>query len=135
MDLLKYMRIPYRLNGRGRDGVDCYGLIMLVYAEELGIKLFDPGNIDDWRRLSNTDELERGAQLEWVRVTEPRPFDVVLLRRFSKTPNHCGLVIDSGCFLEATELSGIHVSKTHMWARDIHAYYRYRGLNDADQIR
>ena len=39
MDLKKYIGIPFRDHGCGYDGCDCYGLVRLVYAKELGIEL------------------------------------------------------------------------------------------------
>lgn len=39
MDVSRYMSIPYRKSGRGRDGADCYGFVRIVIREELGIDL------------------------------------------------------------------------------------------------
>ncbi len=131
MNLLKYMQIPYRLNGRGWDGADCYGLVILAFREERGIELFDPGRISDWRRLNDSNDFLDGAKLEWRKVErhEVKLFDVALIRRLgSKTPNHCGLVIDPAQFIELTDPAGVHVSRIDRWVGDIHAFYRHKEL-------
>jgi len=40
-DIRKYLNIPYKDFGRDYDGIDCYGLFLLIYKEELGIILPD----------------------------------------------------------------------------------------------
>lgn len=39
MDARKYLGIPFQDKGCGFEGCDCYGLVRLVYREELGIEL------------------------------------------------------------------------------------------------
>lgn len=38
---MTYIGIPYKKNGRGYDGCDCFGLVLLYYRDALGITLPD----------------------------------------------------------------------------------------------
>jgi len=95
MNYDRYIGIPYKVNGRDRTGVDCYGLIHLLYKELKGIELasFDSvvtgGTRGDLRKVARAIEKEKET---WVKVENPEPFDVVLLRT-GKYSWHVGLVI------------------------------------------
>ena len=39
IDVIKYLGIPYKHGGGDSDGINCYGLIKLFYAQEFGIEL------------------------------------------------------------------------------------------------
>lgn len=86
MDLKKYIGIPFRDHGCGYDGCDCYGLVRLVYARELGIELPHLG--DQYSNAFARGEigpLPAATVAEgWaVDVTdlEPEQFDVLVFSR------------------------------------------------------
>ena len=39
--LNKYIGIPYKFGGRDSDGVDCYGLVKMIYKDKYGVELMD----------------------------------------------------------------------------------------------
>lgn len=51
MDLDSYVGLPWKLGGRDRRGLDCFGLVRLVLAEQAGVLL------PDW--LDDPDALAR----------------------------------------------------------------------------
>ena len=53
MDLDQYVGLPWKLGGRDRRGLDCFGLVRLVLAEQAGILL------PDW--LDDPDALARSV--------------------------------------------------------------------------
>lgn len=89
-----YIGIPFKINGRTREGCDCWGLVYLVYRAQLNIDLPDYNGI-----LSHLDKgtaaLRRIKRIiedesrKWIKVDDPKGFDVVLLRG---EPYHVGIV-------------------------------------------
>lgn len=107
MDLNRYIGIPYRDHGRDRDGLDCWGLVDLIYREVRGITL------PDYRRFyADADDAPGVAALlgmaalgqvqvgGWkpVPAGEERPLDVLLLR-LGHLACHTALLAGGGDFL------------------------------------
>lgn len=102
-DLSKYVGIPFVDHGRDRRGVDCWGLVRLVYAEEFRIVL--PSYTEVYASLEERDEiaaaLDRGLKRRpWLGVTDPRPGDV-LWYRLGRHACHVGLHAGRGRMLHA----------------------------------
>jgi cell wall-associated NlpC family hydrolase len=102
-----YIEIPFKPDGRDRNGLDCYGLVCLVYRDRLGIILpdykgvFADQSIDTLKKVSRV--MAEGRE-EWTKVDTPKPFDMVMLRTGRYTW-HVGIVIDNRRMLHIT--SGI----------------------------
>lgn len=95
-----YLRLPYELKGRTRAGIDCWGVVKLVYWEELGIEL--PSYADDYVDLQERAEVEslmdeRMGRPTWRRVDprDARPFDMLRFR-VGLHVTHVGLVVEPG---------------------------------------
>lgn len=108
MDPKKYVGIPFRMGGRDRNGVDCYGLIYLAYLEEYGIELprYD-GVPNGAERAEVTNMLIDGARYggKWQRVEDPRTGDVVELKLLRVS--HIGLYVEPGMMLHALDAPGV----------------------------
>lgn len=123
--------IPFLINGRTRAGVDCYGLIVLVYRERLGIEL--PGFTDvacddspaSLRRVARAYAERRET---WQRIEEPRPLDVILLRT-GKFIWHAGLVIDRRRMLHTMHGidSSIEDFTAPLWRHRVEEFRHYAG--------
>ena len=103
----EYVGIPFKEFGRGEDGLDCYGLIRLVFLERHNIEL--PTLLDTY---CSTRDRERNAQqihreaLEsenWVRILpgQEKPFDVIVARIYG-LPCHLAIVVRKGIMLHAS---------------------------------
>jgi len=83
IDWKPYMRTPYELGGRSFEGMDCYGLLHLVYQREYGITLepFDDMyettgegaslvslNLDPWHLVEPVDWKEGLGVMMWEGV-------------------------------------------------------------------
>ena len=81
----KYLGLPWVIGGRERSGVDCWGLVRLVYRQECGIEL--PSWVDDphardltLHGRSKAFRAHVGKFMELPRWTkEQRPFDIAAL--------------------------------------------------------
>lgn len=103
-----YAGIPYVLGGSSFDGVDCYGLVRLVFAQDLNITiraLPDPGSPRE------REAAILAARHLWRRVDEPLAYDVVRLRRHG-WPQHLGIVQEGRRILHADEHVGHVISES-----------------------
>lgn len=88
----RYVGIPYRPCGRDHYGIDCYGLVCLVYREVLGIEL------PDW--LTQPDIDLTGAAGHWVDLDNPVDLCIVRSPR-NNWSDHMGIFV-GGAVLNAT---------------------------------
>lgn len=134
MNLSDYVGIPYRDGGCSRDGADCWGLAVLVFAERFGIQL--PAHPDGYARPENAEARAAIAELsESIRrdLFEPvlaggeRPGDVVLIR-IGGAPCHVGLVVSPGLMLSVRrdQTSVIESYRSAQWRSRVDGFYRYR---------
>ena len=104
---------PYRhLGDDPNTGIDCWNLIRLAYLQELDINIklttadFCRIVDEDWYQKTQTQFFEDGAKLkledfEWVRVSEPKPYDVILMSIGStNVTNHCALFLGDDKILQ-----------------------------------
>ena len=100
-----YIGLPYVLGGRDLGGLDCFGLLKMVYDREYGETL------PDWQ----TDDLSLRGRAEtiasvvcsgaWEPVEDPQDGDFVVCYR-SRAPLHLGLYFAGGV-LHAMEGLGV----------------------------
>ncbi|MBR26588.1 MAG: phage tail protein [Rhodobacteraceae bacterium] len=92
----RYLGLPYADLGRTRAGCDCYGLVRLVYAEQLGIEL--PSYAGDY--VGAAEQAEVSALLDREEAVGPwrpvedaiLPFDLLLFRR-GRLRSHVGVAV------------------------------------------
>lgn len=121
-----YINLPYKPNGRARDGIDCYGLVRLVQKEQFGIDLpsFETDySIDDNARL---EELINQYKEGWVKVESPEAGDVVLFKVLGYE-QHIGIAVSREAFLHVREGmdSVIEPFTTPRWNKRIVGYFKY----------
>lgn len=97
-----YIGLPFIPDGRSRDGLDCWGLVKLVYEEQLGIILpsydgvFKEDNIKNLRVVSDLMDKERE---KWIRVEKPTEFDVLMMRIQGRVISHVGIYLNKNKML------------------------------------
>jgi cell wall-associated NlpC family hydrolase len=127
-----YVGLPFAARGRDRAGLDCWGLVRLVYAEQLGIDL--PSYVEDYASIEELVELHglmRGAidDGEWISTEEPRHYDVLLFRR-GRYDSHVGLYVSRGLMMHVTANDCVKVEnyQTSVWRPRYMGAYRRAGL-------
>jgi cell wall-associated NlpC family hydrolase len=100
----QYVGLPFRKGGRDRTGLDCYGLVRLVLAEQAGVILdrFDyvidvseaarvRGYVQGFRAVAR----DEAQALDLVIVNEP----VLSAGRWVRAPIHIGILAAPGLLL------------------------------------
>lgn len=102
MEYLKYLKIPYKINGRDFKGCDCLGLVILYYQEELGISLPEPTSYTfDWYRGDPELILNNYKSFGFSKTTDKRKGDILVLLE-SNLPKHLGIILDHENFIHMT---------------------------------
>lgn len=113
--------------GRDRRGLDCWGLLRLVYAERLGIVLPAYEGAPDDAECAETGALiVREAKTWWGRVRDPAPFDAVLFR-VGVWPAHVGVVVGPGRMLHIARDDAAKIESWDgpLWCRRLVGFYRH----------
>ncbi len=130
MDLSAYIGLPYAERGRTRAGLDCWGLVRLVYLETWGIKLpvylEDDYAAADMARTSHLIDRHRQAGWSPVEAGTERTGDVILLRVMG-LPCHVGLVAGKGRMLHVMGEQDVTCERygSALWAKRVMGFYRY----------
>jgi cell wall-associated NlpC family hydrolase len=130
--LKRYLGVPYKHQGRSMQGLDCYGLIIAIYAD-LGIKLFDIEEeyTDDWAFKGKNYFLEN-AYKDWEKVNKARLLDVVTFKNSKGIMNHAGVMLDDNRFINSCK-AGIVVYRLsdEVWRKRFYGFYRQKGVRNA----
>jgi probable lipoprotein NlpC len=128
--LAKYVGLPFRDKGRDAGGVDCWGLIYLIYRDEFRIEV--PRYTERYASALERAEVSRliqGESLGWrpVPLWEAALGDVLVLR-VAGQPWHCALGIEWPWFLHSFKGtdSCIEAATHGLWAHRIEGTYRHQ---------
>ena len=123
-----YIKVPFEEKGRGHDGCDCWGLVQLIYKEQLGIDL--PGyeeiyeSTNDKEILAKTIRDERNQN--WSHPNTGKEFDVIILK-MGGVPMHVGIVTKKGHMIHcAKDIGTVHETfKNLRWENKVIGFARY----------
>ena len=103
---------PYKENGRGPDGYDCYGLVEIV-SRRLGIDLPAFGLL-----------CLEAMKHRFIKVSKPEAGDIVFV-----PPGHVGIMENKNTMLQVMDRHPVHRMRiNHPWIKDrIEGFYRYAG--------
>lgn len=131
-----YLSIPFVEKGRTRTGVDCYGLVRLIYQEQRGIVL--PSYVEDYATTTDYREItallrnEVVTQWKEVEMADVQTYDGLIFRLLGQ-PTHFGMVLDPPWFIHALKRDRQDVGRTWIerwdaleWRRRLIATVRWQ---------
>ncbi|WP_299165783.1 NlpC/P60 family protein [uncultured Tateyamaria sp.] len=125
----KWVGTPYEALGRTEDGVDCWGLVQIVYREELNITLpayLGYASVEEHGEIANLIGAAKASQV-WVPNTgQAYAFDVAVFRR-GYLDTHVGIVVERGLMLHMDgDDCAKHTSYTSgQWCNRLTGIYRH----------
>ncbi len=122
----KYVGIPYVEKGRDVNGVDCWGLVRLIYKDQYNIEL--PSFADEYipKDTSRISELVHQYNEGWDRATAPVEGAGVLFNIYGHA-SHMGVMLDKVNFIHSIRGADTSISRidSPKWAKRIEGYYTY----------
>ncbi len=132
-----YIGLPFKVKGRDRAGMDCWGLVRLVLNEQYGVSLpsFADGYDDvrssmDAEKIGGMISASAAAGGVWNPVIAGQEIagDVVVVR-MQGHPMHVGLVLGDAQMLHIMRGINSCIENYHRihWKDRIYGFYRYSG--------
>ena len=132
----KYLLIPFMDGGRSAKGLDCWGLVRAVYADQLGIELPSYGEIsaEEFRKIAAQMAADCKSAEVWLPVDKPAPFDVVTMTLGTgKVIAHVGVMVDEKTIMHIEPDSYPALMRTtHPFvSRRLRGFFRHRTMFNA----
>lgn len=122
----KYIGIPFLDKGRDINGIDCWGLVRLVYKQEYHIDL--PNFSSNYEADDSEQMKDLLAQYKegWEKIDAPTEGCIVLFNILG-VESHMGIAISSTHFLHARDRrdSAIESFESVAWRNRITGFYKY----------
>ena len=124
----KYLGVPYKHKGRSMEGLDCYGLGILLY-KDLGYTLFDIKEYAANWSAKGANYLLENYYRQWEKVYSPSTFDAVMFKRTKDSilVNHGGFVLSDNRFIHCCK-QGTIISKwcDEKWVPLLEGFYHLK---------
>ena len=132
MNFEKYVGIPYAEKGRDETGADCWGLVRLIYKNELSIDLPSFSAEYDTSDNERLEDLFAQYKEGWEAVDSPSIGDVVIFKIFGHE-SHIGFCIGNNQFLHVREGrdSVIESLDNAKWSKRITGFFKYSEKSNA----
>ncbi len=133
--LRDHVGLPHLRAGRSRDGVDCYGLLWLVFRDVIRIELasYAGETLDAPERAEIAELIAGGRRISpWVALDpldSEREFDMAVFRR-GGIESHIGIVVAPGQMLHILAGGESHVDRFDVgrWKAKLIGIHRHEAL-------
>jgi len=121
-----YIGIPFKYKGRDENGIDCWGLVRLIYKNEYNISLPSFGEEYAENDISRIQELISQYKEGWESIDTPTEGTAVLFRILG-AESHIGVAISDTHFIHARDGydSAIESFNSPYWKRRIVGHFKY----------
>ena len=122
-----YIGIPYKERGRSLDGVDCWGLVCLMYAD---MDINVPSYLHEYITSSDIDSVATAInknKSNWRKVEAPDVGDVLVFNIMG-FPCHVGVYVGQGDFIHSFRGTAVCVERLNSisWTRRLSEVYRWQ---------
>jgi len=132
MDFSKYIGIPFEDKGRTIDGLDCWGLLWLIFKEQFNIEI--PTFLDEYPTATNFPQIGKliGDNIyTWIEIERDirKVGDVILLRLFGY-PVHVGILVNKQQMIHVFKGTNTCLQRINsiVWKKRIQGIYRHPNL-------
>lgn len=127
MKLAKYIGIPYKSKGRSAAGVDCYGLLYLLYRDMFNIEI--PSYVDEYVDAKHSKTVSDAIidnLHNWREVQKPE-FGDLLVFNVLGLPTHTAMYINGGNFVHSFMGTDTCIERINSitWKRRLQGVYRW----------
>lgn len=119
-----YIGIPFKIKGRDHKGVDCWGLVCLIYEEVFNIEL--PSYIDEYEDIKDLHHIQKLYTIHsekgvgWISILrgQEKKGDVFLMP-FIGIRSHVTICVEPGLMIHITENINVTVEEyyTSLWSK------------------
>jgi len=132
----KYIDIPYKDGGRDASGLDCWGLVRLVYADQFDIQL--PSLSEQYSTAKDHQQVSEVLAREkenWTIQNTPEVGDVIVFKMLG-TETHVGVYIGENKFLHIREGvdSVVESVESRLWKNRLVGYFKYTQQQPANTL-
>lgn len=122
----KYIGIPFKANGRDENGLDCWGLVRLIYNQEYNIQLPSFSSEYVIQDDSRINDLIAQYKEGWEQVEKPVPGSVVLFKILGGL-THIAVMVDEVTFIHVRPGSNtvIDTITNTKWKNRITGFFKY----------
>jgi cell wall-associated NlpC family hydrolase len=122
-----YIGIPYQERGRSFDGVDCWGLVCLMYRD---MDIDVPDYLHEYITSSNIESVAGAInknKTHWRKVEAPEVGDVLVFNIMG-FPCHVGVYVGQGDFIHSFRGTAVCVERLNSlsWTRRLSEVYRWQ---------
>jgi len=122
-----YIGIPYKERGRSLDGVDCWGLVCLMYAD---MDINVPSYLHEYITSSDIDSVATAInknKSNWRKVEAPDVGDVLVFNIMG-FPCHVGVYVGQGDFIHSFRGTAVCLERLNSisWSRRLSEVYRWQ---------
>lgn len=103
-----YLGRPWRVGASGPSHFDCWGLVLAVYRDRLGLELPPAGFTSEDAKVVLAGFRDHPERARWRQVDAPADLDAVLMAQ-ARQPIHVGIHLEEhgGRVLHATRAAGV----------------------------